>query len=172
MHWFTFNLPAKTYIKKYINTLYGDPIIVDLKTDIGFLILCTLTSRLDSKHSRGCNLDLSLKRYSDKIVFKIPFHYFSIAKKEVSPATFFLLNRFFENKFDHDLHRFVTANKVTKGDIKKNIELFLGRYNIESDIDISYDALKKSEYRYRKSLSKKFSPELSPVHSMVVNAAV
>jgi hypothetical protein len=161
MHWFTFNLPAKTHIKKYITTLYGDPIHVDLNTDIGFLILTTITSRLDSKRTKTANLDLALNRYQDKIVFKIPFHYFRIAKTEVSENTLFLLNRYFENKFEHHLVSFVSRKKNDGFRINKSIELFLDLFNIISDTDISSEALIKTEYRGRKNLSKQFAPILS-----------
>lgn len=161
MHWFTFHLPVKTYIKKYLTTQYGDPIHVTLTNDIGFVILNTLASRLESKACRGY-LDLWQKRYNDKIIFRIPFHYFSITKKEISPLTFVLLNRYFENKFDEDLHQFVSLKRPQGITNKRSIEIFLDKFSIDLDIDISTDAMKKAEYRYRKRITEKISRSLSP----------
>jgi hypothetical protein len=160
MHWFTFHLPVKTYIKKYLSAHYGHPILLDLKDDIGFVLLNTLASRLESKASRGY-LDLWKKRYDDKIVFRIPFHYFSITKKEISPFTIVLLNRYIENKFEEELHRFVT-NKTELGiTFKRSIEMFLEKSGIDLEVDISSDAIIKSEWRYRKKKEKLFSRILS-----------
>jgi len=170
MHYFTFILPAKTHIKKYITSLYGDPIRVDLKTDIGFVVLNTLASRLECKLSRGY-IDLWQNRFNDKIIFKVPFHYFSITKKEVSPFTFVLLNRYFENQFEKEFNSYVHKSKNQEGKtIKQSIENFLDTYGIDLDIDISFEAIKKSEYRYRKTLSKEISRTLSPSQNIATRA--
>ena len=163
MHSFTFVLPSKTHIKKFITSTHGDPIRLDLKTDIGFVILATLTSRLDGKCGRGSGLiDHWQDRYKDKIIFKIPFHYLDISRKEVSPYTFALLNRYFENQFEAELNRHIQKSIAGGNTIKKGIENFMDHYGIELEEDISYDAVKKAEYRSRKNLSKKSTRILSP----------
>ena len=158
MQCFTFTVPVKTYIKKYLLGQYGDPIIVSLDTDIGFIILTTITSRLEAKACKGM-LDNWKKRYNDSISFKIPFHYFSLSKKEVSPVTFALLNRYFENKFKQDLCRFVDDRRGLPD--RKIMEIFIQQYDIDIDEDINVDALVKSEYRMRQKITKKSSPILS-----------
>lgn len=160
MHSFTFILPSKTHIKKFITSTHGDPIKLDLKTDIGFVILNTLASRLDGKMSRG-NIDLWQNRYIDKIIFKIPFHYLSITKRELTPATFILLNRYFENQFEKELTRFIDKSLSAGSTIKKGIENFMDQYGIDLEHDISYEAVKKAEWRNRKNLSNKSSRILS-----------
>lgn len=169
MHWFTFHLPVKTYIKKYLVSNYGDPILIDLKEDIGFIILNILASRLESKMCRGY-LDLWENRYNDKITFRIPFHYFSITKKEVQPTTYVLLNRYFENKFEEEMYQFVNYQKLSGTTTKKSIELFTGKFGIDIDIDISSDAMKKAEYRYRKRITEKSSRNLSPAQNLLFRA--
>lgn len=161
MQHFTFILPCKTHIKKFVTATLGAPIIVDLKTDTGFVILSTLTSRLEGKVPRG-SIDHWEDRYKDKLTFRIPIHYFSISKKETSPFTFVLLNRYFENLFEKEFNIFVGKKKNEGATIKKCIEDFLDQYGIDLEIDISFDAIKKSEWRYRKTLSNKVSRNLSP----------
>lgn len=160
MHSFTFVLPSKTYIKKFITSTHGDPIKLDLKTDFGFVVLTTLASRLDGKMSRG-NIDLWQNRFVDKIIFKIPFHYLRITKRELTPATFVLLNRYFENQFEREVGRFIDKSLASGNTIKKGIEDFMDKYNIDLEHDISYEAVKKAEYRNRKKLSKEFVRTLS-----------
>lgn len=161
MNHFKFILPVKTYIRKYIESSYGDPTIINLSTDVGFVVLNTLASRMENKLGKG-NIDLFQNRFVDKVIFRIPFHYFSLTKKEVSPHTVVLLNRYFENKFDHDMNVFISNSNVPYGtQIKTGIEKFLAIHNIEMDVDVTYEALSKSLYRYSKNLSKKFSRSLS-----------
>lgn len=171
MHCFTFILPSKTYIKKYITALHGDPIIITLNTDFGFVVLNTLASRIESKAWRGC-IDIWQNRYSDQVTFQIPFHYFSITKKEVSPFTIGLLNRYFENKFEEELYREITKYRSAGNTYKKSIELFLTQYKIDLEIDISYDAIIKAEYRNRKKNQNKFSRDLSTPQNLFTAIAV
>ncbi len=164
MQCFTFTVPVKTYIKKYLLGQFGDPLIINLDTDIGFLILTTITSRLEAKACKGL-LDNWKKRYNDSISFKIPFHYFSLSKKQVSPTTYALLNRYFENKFKEDMCRYVDDRRGLSD--KKIIELFIQQYDIVLDEDISVDALLKSEYRLRQKITKKSGRILSNERTMV-----
>ena len=163
MHWFTFHLPVKSYIKKYLVSNYGDPIILTLNSDIGFIVLNTLSSRLETKLTRGCKgcIDIFQNRYTDKVIFRIPYHYFSITKKEVEASTVYLLNRYFENSFEKEMYKFVSDKNNQHFSRKKRLELFIGHYNIEIETDITADALIKAEYRYRKKITKEFSPILS-----------
>ena len=161
MSHFKFILPVKTYIRKYIEANYGEPTFIDLSTDIGFTILNTLASRLESKIGRG-NIDIFQNRFVDKVEFKIPFHYLSLTKREVSPQTIVLLNRLLENKFDHDMNSFITNSRVPYGtQIKTGIEIFTSNNNIELEVDVTFEALSKSLYRYRQTLGKKSSRKLS-----------
>lgn len=160
MKHFTFKLPVKKYIAKYLTTLYGETIPVKMETDIGFVILNTLASRMESQVTRG-RVDLLLNRYDSTITFVIPFHYFYLTKKEVSPMTCMLLNRYFETKFENDLCSYVNAARLMGTKRKKAIEKFTAIYSIDIDIDISSDALRQSEYRHRKKNFDKFLCRLS-----------
>lgn len=161
IHYFTVRLPVKTYIRKYITSNYGDPLLLNLDTDIGFLMLSTLTSRLESKMSRGY-LDLWKNRFTDEITFRIPYHFFSITRKSVPPTTYILVNRFLESIFERDLSRYVSLHRAAGHETKKAIELFCENNRIDLEVDISYEAIKKQEYRSRKKIFEKSSRILSP----------
>ena len=83
MSHFKLTLPVKPYIRKYLAVIYGDPIIINLNTDIGFAVLNALASRMEFKISKG-NIDLFQNRFTDEIELRIPLHYLSLTKKEVS----------------------------------------------------------------------------------------
>ncbi len=168
MNHFKFILPVKPYIRKYIATIYGEPTIISFNTDLGFGVLNALASRIEHKLSKG-NIDIFQNRFTDEIEFRIPFHYMSLTKKQVSPNTIVLMNRYLEYKFDHELNLHLTTSKVPYGTtVKKGIELFLSIYDIEIDVDITYEAITKSLWRHSKNLSDKFSRSLSDVRTKAI----
>lgn len=168
MNHFKLTLPVKPYIRKYLAVLYGDPIIINLNTDIGFAVLNALASRMEFKISKG-NIDLFQNRFTDEIELRIPIHYFSLTKKDVSSNTIVLLNRYLEYKFDLELKVHLATSKVPYGTtVKKGIELFLSIYNIEMDVDITYEAITKANWRHNKNLSDKFSRNLSEAKTKAV----
>lgn len=153
IHYFTVSIPVKPYIKKYITSMHGETILLHQGTNLGFLMLNVLSSRLESKQARGY-IDKWAGRYTEKMVFRIPYHFFSITKKEVSPLTVVLVNRGFENDFEWHLCTWVEIQRRAGMETKKAIEAFCDHYGIELEVDISFDAIKKQEYRARKNFEK------------------
>lgn len=149
---FTFDLPVKRYIRKYMVAKYGEIIPASMETDLGFIILNTLASRLEAKVSRGYNNQFE-NPYTSTITFSISFHYFYLTKKEISIYTCILLNRYLENKFEEDLLSFIylkTEGEPRYGEQKKYIEEFSKRHNIELEEDVNFETLKKKVDRGRK----------------------
>lgn len=161
MKHFTFRLPVKKYIEKYLTTIYGPTIPAQMETDIGFVILNTLSSRLDAKVCRGYNKLLHTGSMGS-ITFTISYHYFYYTKKQLTVHTAILLNRYLEKKFEDDLVRFMQVQKIyAKCSYKKSLEAFAKLYNIELDEDITFDALIKMEYRSRQKNIELFLRRLS-----------
>lgn len=149
MKFFTLRLPVKKYIQKYLTTLYGPTIPATMDTDIGFVVLNTMASRIEGKVARGYNKEFSNFK-SAIVTFTVPFHYFYLTKKELSIHTCILLNRYFETKFLDELSSFISMRGIKgNGGYCKAIEEFASFYNIEIEEDISFDGLKKKEYRHR-----------------------
>lgn len=168
---FTFRLPVKRYIQKYLTSLYGDTIPAQMETDIGFVVLNTLASRIESKVCRGYNNQWGADPYQGTVTFTIPYHYFYLTKKELSIYTCILLNRYFENKFEEDLSRYVDMQDTEgRGKYKAAIEAFAYQYNVEIEEDISFDALKKMEYRARKKNEENNLRRLSPSTNLFTQA--
>jgi hypothetical protein len=166
MKHFTFRLPVKKYIQKYLTTLYGETIQANMDTDIGFVVLNTLASRIEGKVSRGYNKQFENINLG-QITFIVPFHYYYLTKKELSVHTSILLNRYFENRFEEDFVRYIQLVDLGGwGKYKKAIEGFAKLYNIEMEEDISFDGLKKMEYRQRKKNLEISLRRLSPIADM------
>lgn len=196
---FSFRLPVKKYIQKYLTAMHGETIPAVLETDIGFMILMILSSRLETKVRNGF-LDQWGKRYNTHITFTVPIYFFYLTKKEISPSICYLINRHFENRFEADLCRYIenyqeageirksavesfansvgayTRNLITKHAdsrkyvIKNAIKDFCQIYNIEIDTDISMDALLKMQYRNRKKKVEKSIPKSSDDFSLFKSA--
>lgn len=162
MNTFTLRIPVKTYIKKYLGKLYGEEVIpAQMETNIGFVVLMTISSRLEGKVCRGYNNQFQ-NPYQSSVTFTVPFHYFYLTKKELSIHTVILLNRYFETKFEEDLCRFIDSFMIRGGTYKAAIEAFAELYNIDIEEDITYEALKKKDYRFRKKNENLFLRRLSP----------
>lgn len=168
---FTFRLPVKKYIYKYLTTLHGDTIPAQMDTDIGFVILNTLASRIEGKVCRGYNGQFK-NPWQSSITFTVPYHYFYLTKKQVSVHTVILLNRYFENKFEQDLINHVEKELLIGRKLKAAIESFASFHGIEIEEDISFDALKKMEYRSRKKNAELFLRRLSPVNNLFTGTAL
>ena len=81
------------------------------------------------------------------------------------------MNRYFENKFEEELSRFVDKQDLEGwGKYKNAIEAFAKHYNIEIEEDISFEALKKMEYRFRKKNLENSLRRLSPTHNLFSTA--
>lgn len=160
---FTFRLPVKKYIQKYLTTLHGETIPAVMDSDFGFVVLMTLSSRLEAQVCRGYNDQFFWDNpYKGTVTFTVPYHYFYLTKKELTKQTCIMLNRYFETKFEEDLARFIDNFTVRGGKYKAAIFAFASVYNIELDVDISFEGLKKMEYRWRKKNQEKFLCRLSP----------
>ena len=166
MKYFTFRIPVKKYIYRYLTTLHGETIKAEMDTDLGYVVLNTLASRLDAKVCRGYNNQFK-DRYKEAITFCIPYHYFYLTKKEISVHTCILLNRYFENLFEKDLYNFISMYNIEAyGRYKVALESFCALYNIEVEEDISFDSLKKKADRYRKRIPEKFLRSLSQFNGL------
>lgn len=187
---FTFRLPVKRYIQKYLVSKYGESIPVEMDSDVGFVVLQTLASRVDGKVSRGYNNQFG-SPIQDTVTFHIPYYYFYLTRKEISPQTIILLNRYFENKFEEDLCNYVhsinLAFRIKKSIVenmagktgltsrhlleehgglgefsrKQAIIQFVQSHGIEIEDDITLQNLVKMEYRFRKKNENKFVRRLS-----------
>lgn len=90
----------------------------------------------------------------DTVNFCASFKTMAYKGHSINPDKIIAINRYFEDVFIDDLYRFCLER--TKGSsgwrpgIDAAIEEFARAFNIIIDTDISFDALKKAEYRHRK----------------------
>ena len=174
MKTFAVTIPTKTYLAKYIHGRYGRPIFIDYSTLIG----CTVMAFLDKKvpqDSPTLFRDIRYASFVEKLEMVIPasrvLNYST--GLHISKDKAIVMNRFFEAQFEEDLHRHCYQSvdpslreRRYKGrggcGYEKAITEFAERYGIELDVDITFECLKKSEYRFRKNLEKRATAFVPP----------
>ena len=78
-------------------------------------------------------------------------------KTQLPKCNIIYLNKHFEEKFEEELSRHCFLLSFFKIEIKDALEDFCLRHNISIDDDITYEALKKKEFRARKILEQNIS---------------
>jgi hypothetical protein len=154
MQFYTIHLPVKTYVRKYLSTIYGNPIIIDGRSEFSDVILAKLSSSLHSFLS-PTDLELRLNRFTDRIDIKLPIYYWYQLENKLDQHNIVRINRYFENRFENDFCYAVSlAVSIARQERKKAIEAFAVTHGIDVEYDITFDALKKMEYRFRKEKEK------------------
>lgn len=154
-------IPCKRYIRKYIEAVYGDPVRITNHSLIGIYIYALIEKKFyDSRNNDFSNSEsFTEKHYNDKLTMLVSnFVFFNIGC-DLSPQRALAVNRFFEEKFEDHLYMYCDAY-VRNGEWRKTaIEDFAERYNIDLEIDITFDSLKQTEYRLRR---KRNGPHSTP----------
>lgn len=145
-------MPCKRYIKKYIVGMYGNPIQVSIKNEIGLVVkLCLEKTICHNFHP---------KIYDDTISFSISHYDWENVGFTIRPDCIHVVNSFMENLFETHLFQYCSAG--TKAGKKRVhcIEDFADMFGIilDSDVnetqDISFEGVKKIEFRYRQRLEE------------------
>ncbi|HEX8357713.1 MAG TPA: hypothetical protein VF610_09885 [Segetibacter sp.] len=149
-------------MKKYLESLYGSPLILSTDNCFG-IVVEALLSRPTEDHNTPAVLRQRFDKYTTPLEIFLPDRNRLKRKGFVFTDKHTLaLNKFFERQFCEQLLTWCELGVVYKVEFKKNIEEFCWRYKIniggQADDDISFDALKKKEYRFRKKNEEKKQP--------------
>lgn len=159
------SIPVKTYVRKYIEAKYPGHIKLGYRNTLGSYIYVCLEKEKSTWHKKKINL--LQKRYEllkDSITVLLPSNENTFYKTGFSiPITkSILINDFFEDKIIEEIN--FRCNTYHRVGFSRNqaIEDFCEEYNIIIDVDITFAAFKKAEYRYRKMMNKNRS-QMSPL---------
>jgi len=146
-------VPCKRYIRKFITSIFGDPVKADRSSSVGCFLNSILTK--NTYESRNIGDVFDTKYMHDHIPFMINKFQFTHIGFDVPKDKVLELNRYLENMFEEMLYSYCHVRIDINPERKKLIEEFVRLYKIEVDEDISMDALVKMEYRFRKGIEKK-----------------
>lgn len=163
---------TKAFIKPYLESLYGSPVIFNSNNLFGKVISGLLErphKTFEKKETLEFRvfdkLDSELIIYLPKTWIEEYRHGFAISTEGMCTLT-----KFFECMFEEDLYKFCDMGRIYKVETKKSIEEFCHRHHInigeEYDDHITYDCLKKKEQRFRKLQEelKQQSPQKLSLH--------
>lgn len=151
---YTLTVSCKAYIKKYYSAIYGNPVVLNHLTDFGDTILTKMSTTPLSQINKTI-LNQFDRDYNDTLKFQLPIDTFFRIDHELTRQQVYSINRYLENVFETDLHMLVAVAGVFGVEKKLAIERFVSRFDIQLEEDITYEALKQKEYRYRKSSTGK-----------------
>lgn len=162
---FQVNLPCKTYIKKYVISIYGQERLInkqpvfglkaDRSTHVGFM--ASLALEKQEYESRHKNDRSPFGTLEDQLVLFVSRWQFQNIGFEVSRDAVHVINAYLEELFKEALYfhcqRYV-KHDVRYSGYKEAIESFATRHDIVLEYDIPYDSLKRIEARHRDRLQK------------------
>lgn len=152
-------------MRKYIEVRYRQPMVISLNNYLGAVIYSYLELPNSSNRLKA-NSAIIAGRYrllTDYIRILIPRHQVHRANIGlcIPYANAVLVNNLFEEKIAEDMHTYCKSYGMCSKTQHQAIEDFCTHHNIDIDIDITYTALRKAEYRHKKKIEKS-PPYLSP----------
>jgi hypothetical protein len=168
---YTVTIPTKPYIRNFIATLYGDPIPITNKNNVGIFLIGVMTkTRIAARLNPGVK-GKYFQQLTSEITCVCPLSQMANYGYLVNENHIIQINRYFESIFEEHLYFWVLnridRNKRRSG-YQEAIETFMDRYILHETTN--FDTLKKIEYRYREELKKNLEKSLallSPQKSLV-----
>lgn len=151
---YSISVPCKAYIKKYFTSVYGSIITLNHQSDFGDTIL-TKMSTVPLSQVNKTILNQFDRDFNDALKFQLPIDSFYRIEHNLTKQQIYSINRYLENVFETDLFMVVATAGVFGVEKKVAIERFTARFGIQLEDDITYEALKRKEYRYRNSSTAK-----------------
>lgn len=153
-NYFTLKILTKPYLKKYIHSLYGRTVIFSSANQFGTIILALL-DKPSTVRERKEKIKMKLDEYNVELLIFCPIWFIkkNMYGFDISDNHMISLNKYIEQRFTEDLFKFCYIMNKCGISLEEAMEEFCKCHNIEIDDDITMDALKKKEYRYRKHLT-------------------
>lgn len=152
-NYFTLKILTKPYLKKYIHSLYGRTVIFSTANQFGTIIMALLEKPSVIRESKE-KIKVQLNEYDAELLIFCPIWFIkkNMYGFDISENHMLSLNKFIEQRFTEDLYKFCYILNRIGVSLEDGIAEFCKCHDIEIDEDITLDALKKKEYRYRKHL--------------------
>lgn len=144
-------VPIKGYLLKYIDikeNLNGGALSLIDGGVISFMLKILLTGKTNIRHEEPISTN-TISKYDARLYFEVnaraeQFNQFFISRKNIV-----VFNSFVHQLFHEDLLLSIEKGEQEHKQIKDVIFDFCDAHNIEIDVDISFQALKKASYRLK-----------------------
>lgn len=159
---YSIQIPTKPYLKKYIESLYGSPTVFTKKNFFGMCLMGFLDRKFYNR-DKDVIIHQAFNAYTVHLTLFLPRIWLLASHygQDLPPQNVINLNRLMQERFEEDLYKHCQVLTLTGIDIKDALEDFCRLHDISIEEDISFESLKKKEYRIRKLYEKKYIPETS-----------
>ena len=159
---YSITIPTKPYLKKYIQSLYGSPVVFTKENYFGMSVLGFMDRKFYFRESKEL-VHRYFDKFSDPMQMYFPRWWMLQAHygTDLPPQNIVSINKLFEERFEGDMCMHALLHSICGVQIKDALEDFCNLHHIIIDEDISYDALIKKESRTRKNFTKEFIANLS-----------
>jgi hypothetical protein len=138
----TCNLPAKNYVKCYLEKSFGNPVRMRKESAIGKYFYRLLEDAEDDQSSK-------YRDYSDCVKIEIPYHVFLKKGCVLTKHSITEFNNFVEDVIKSQMHAMLDTLIDLQGiEIKKAIDYYYDTFGFDETV-FPYETIKKSYYRYR-----------------------
>lgn len=153
--YFRIGIKVEPYVKKYVESIYGEFMVISMKNPASMVIYGFLTKKnMSVLPEKQENIDSKSVKLTSSI-------YIGIQRKDtyrhgiyVNPKAHFMINRFFAQRITENIHILANSYQSIGKTRVEAIENFCKLYNIEIDEDVSMDALKKNDYRFGENIKE------------------
>lgn len=151
--YFHFSFVTKPYLAKYLQTLYGSPIVFEIDNYFGTTLYAFLTKKVF--YLKETKIEhRKFDQFTTKLDVYLPSYWLRNAKyrTDLTRENIIYINKHFEERFEEDLIKHCHVLSLFGIEFQEAMEDFCKQFDIEIDEDITFEALKKKEYRERKKL--------------------
>ncbi len=157
---FSIDFNTKPFLKKYLESCFGTPIKLGIDSYIGMSMACVLDKNVYSdRNTRLMQTNFVELNCKCKIFFPISWLKNYRYGTAIEDKKQIFINNLIEYEFERELHVFVQSNinnTVRFKGYKQALENFATVFNLVIDEDISFENLRKIEYRFRKKVEQKY----------------
>lgn len=156
-------IPTKKFLKKYLQAHYGEHLIFNMDSDMGYFLALLLEKKMYPEYDRQ-QIYRSIDKYDTLVTILLPRKWIEKYRYgfDVDPKKSVFFNKMVFRTFQQELCRYCALLELASIEKKNALLDFAKSYNLEIDEDITFEALKKMEYRHRQKNSEKHKPYLSP----------
>lgn len=160
MQLYHIRIPAKPYISKFAHVRYGNPVPINNSSALSALIRGLLAKPGYNVKYASSQENLRLRYLTAHIACSAPVSQMPQLGYALTTDHIIQINAFLEEDFKERLQLFVakTANwQARRSGIDQAIEAFANHYGIIIDDEITFDGLKKMEYRARTQATERIN---------------
>lgn len=170
---FSISIPTKPYLKKYLHANYGDPAVFGFDDEFGPFIALALDKNVFSDRNYQV-IHKAFDKYTEQLTCFLPKSWIKHYRygTGIAPKKVVALNKLLEKFFEKELAMYCKVHTKHKVERKTAIEDFCKDNGIDIEYDITFENLKKTEFRYRQKIFNNSQRNLSRQNSELFKTTI